>query len=50
MARKIKDTPVLTGKDARRFERKMEEAKRNPVSKEELDRIKDSAKKIKFIP
>ena len=39
MATPIKATPVLTGKDARRFEENMRKAEKNPVSKEEYTRI-----------
>ncbi len=38
MATPIKETPILTGEDARRFIQRMENVK--PVSKEELDRMK----------
>jgi hypothetical protein len=31
MVTAIKDTPVLTGKDARRFEKKMRIAEKNPI-------------------
>lgn len=40
MARPIKETPVLTGKDARRFEKRLQAVK--PVSKEEISRINKS--------
>jgi|GEM_PF-1075180 len=39
MATPIKPTPVLRGKDARRFEENMLKAKQNPVSREEYERI-----------
>jgi hypothetical protein len=47
MATPIKDTPILRGKDAKRFM----EAANNPkkVSKEELERIRKSAAKFKRI-
>ena len=37
MARPIKDTPILFGEDARRFEERMEENRK--VSAEELEQI-----------
>lgn len=39
MATPIKPTPVLRGKDARRFEENMLKAEQNPVSREEYERI-----------
>jgi hypothetical protein len=39
MASPIKPTPVLRGKDARRFEESMRKAEQNPVSRQEYDRI-----------
>lgn len=47
MARPIKETPVLTGKDARRFEERLKSVK--PVSKEEINRIKESSAILKKI-
>jgi hypothetical protein len=47
MARPIKETPVLRGKDAERFFDRMENAK--PVSAEEIARIKKSASKFVFV-
>ena len=47
MARPIKDTPDLTGKDAKRFFDKMENVK--PVSAEESARIKRNASKYVFV-
>ncbi len=47
MARPIKETPVLRGKDAERFFQKMENVK--PVSAEELARIKYNASKYVFV-
>jgi hypothetical protein len=39
MARPIEETPVLKGKDARAFERNLEQAKDKRVSESELTRI-----------
>ena len=47
MARPIKETPTLKGKDAERFLRLMDEVK--PVSKEEMERIKKNYEYIKSI-
>jgi hypothetical protein len=47
MARPIKETPVLRGKDAERFYQKMENVEK--VSAEELARIKKSASKFVFV-
>lgn len=47
MARPIKETPTLRGKDAERFLRLMEEVQ--PVSKEEMERIKKNYEYIKSI-
>jgi hypothetical protein len=40
MSLSIKDTPILRGKDARRFIENMNKAKDNPVSKEEYERAR----------
>jgi hypothetical protein len=45
MARPIKETPVLTGKDAKRFREAMENVK--PVSKEEREEIKKAYELMK---
>lgn len=47
MARPIKETPTLKGKDAERFLRLMDEVQ--PVSKEEMERIKKNYEYIKSI-
>jgi hypothetical protein len=39
MATKVKDTPRLLGKDAERFNQKMKEAEKNPISKIEYERM-----------
>jgi uncharacterized protein YktA (UPF0223 family) len=49
MARPIKETPVLTGKDAIIFMEDMENAKTQKVSIEERKRIMDNYKKFKAI-
>ena len=45
MARPIKETPILYGKDAERFIREMEHVK--PASEEEKKRVRASYEKIK---
>ena len=47
MARPIKETPTLKGKDAERFLRLMDEVK--PVSREEMERIRKDYEYIKSI-
>lgn len=52
MARPIKDTPTLKGRDARRFLKHMMEVDRGKhrVSPEELARIKESYNKLNSLP
>lgn len=45
MARPIKETPILYGKDAERFVREMKNVK--PASEEEKKRVRASYEKIK---
>ena len=47
MARPIKETPVVTGKDAKRFAEKMANLK--PESKEEREAVKKVYEKFKTI-
>lgn len=47
MATAIQNTPVLKGKDAKRFFRLMEENKNKEIPKEERDRIKSNYEKLK---
>ena len=47
MARPIKETPVVTGKDAKRFAEKM--ANPRPVTKEEVEAAKKVYEKFKAI-
>jgi hypothetical protein len=47
MATKVKDTPVLYGEDARRFEENMRKAEQNPVSDEEYQRIRAAGKRVR---
>jgi hypothetical protein len=47
MALPIKETPVLTGKDAIRFIKRMHEADSKPVPRKEFDRMKKTYNIIK---
>ena len=47
MARPIKETPILYGKDAERFIREMENVK--PATEEEKKRVRASYEKIKTL-
>ncbi len=47
MARPIKETPVITGKDAQRFEEKMQNVV--PVSKEEKECARKAYEELKAI-
>ena len=48
MARKVKETPILHGEDARRFDEISEKNKSRKVSKTDYARAQASAKKFKF--
>lgn len=48
MAIRIKDTPILTGKDARNFEAWMKKNESKKVSAEEYLRIQAASKKFIF--
>ena len=47
MARPIKETPILTGEDARRFEQRMRE--HQPISQEERAKLQKSYEIFKKI-
>jgi hypothetical protein len=47
MARPIKETPVLTGDDAKRFEERLQVVR--PVSDKDIERINNSYKTFKKI-
>ncbi len=49
MAKPIKETPVLTGKDASAFVRSMNEGERNRVSTQERARIRENFAKVQAI-
>lgn len=46
MARPIKETPILKGKDAKRFAAKIEENKRLAAPREEYDRVMANYRKL----
>ena len=48
MARPIKETPILTGKDAVRFEKILERNKNRRATPEEIQRGKDAHKLFGF--
>jgi hypothetical protein len=47
MARPIKETPILTGKDARRFEQELKANENNKVTRESYDRAMSAFQDIK---
>jgi hypothetical protein len=49
MARPIKETPVLTGQDAREFEKKVKESKKEKVPASEYKRAMDAYRTIRFV-
>lgn len=49
MATKIKDTPVLTGKVARRFLKKIRENEKKKVPKADYERAKKAYEKFELI-
>ena len=48
MARPIKDTPVLTGKDARRFAQAIKANESKTITREEYERILRARREFKF--
>jgi hypothetical protein len=49
MAKPIKETPILKGKDAANFFQNMKEAETKKIPAEEIARIKFNAEKLKAI-
>jgi hypothetical protein len=49
MARPIKETPILTGKDAKRFEKAMKENEHRPVSEAEIMSIKNAWQQFEIV-
>lgn len=47
MARKIKETPVLHGEDAKRFIEKISRNEREPAPREEYDKLMANYRKVK---
>lgn len=44
MARPLEETPILTGEDAKKFVKRMEE--KHPVTREEYDRIMNTCERL----
>lgn len=49
MARKVKETPVLSGKDLERFNRQIEASANRKVSDAERKRIEDAYRRFKLV-
>lgn len=49
MARQIKETPVLKGDDARRFEDAMKRSETMKVSREQYDRAMHTFRSVKIV-
>jgi len=49
MARPIKETPILRGKDAERFEKAMKENEKKTITPEEYERIMNARRTIRFV-
>jgi hypothetical protein len=49
MASKVKDTPILRGKDAERFNSKMREANKNTIPKTEYERMMNIFNSVRII-
>lgn len=49
MAKPIKETPILTGRDAVNFFQQMKKAESNKVSDAELAKVKQGADRIKAL-
>jgi len=49
MATKVKDTPILKGKDAERFNRKMREAENNAIPKKDYERMLATFKSVRIV-
>lgn len=49
MARPIKETPILHGKDAKEFERKVAENLKKKIPQETIDRINASYERVSKI-
>lgn len=49
MARPIKETPILTGEDARRFEEAIKENESKKVSSQEYEKTMDSYRRFEVV-
>lgn len=49
MARPIKETPILTGKDAKRFEQTIKANEKKPISPQERERIMNAWRQFEVV-
>jgi hypothetical protein len=49
MARPVKETPILRGKDAERFEKAMRENEKKTITPEEYERIMEAWRTIRVV-
>ncbi|WP_205319175.1 hypothetical protein [Runella rosea] len=49
MARPIKETPVLTGRDAARFAKNIAESEKTKLSRTEMERMRENFNKFKLV-
>lgn len=49
MATKVKDTPVLKGKDAERFNRKMRETDKQSIPRKDYERMLATYKSVRIV-
>lgn len=49
MATKIKDTPILYGKDAERFEENMRKSENTKASQDEYNRVISAFRNVKIV-
>ena len=49
MARPVKETPILTGEDARRFEKATKANEKKTITPEEFERIMEARRTIRFV-
>lgn len=49
MATKVKDIPILRGKDAERFNEQMRKAVQQPISKQEFERMMSVFKSVRIV-
>ena len=49
MARSVKETPILTGKDAKRFEQAIKANENKPITPQERERIQDAWRQFEVV-